>query len=92
MKLDEAGYVVTGMDVVADGSDYMESAKKLFGDKYEDFAKVTSDQDAREANRAQIVANYVAANELNITQYQDYGWDPVTLPEENIDNFYSELD
>ena len=79
IKLSEAGYEVTGMDVVADGSDYMESAKELFGDKYDDFAKLTSDQDAREANRAQIVANYVAANGLNITQYQDYGWDPVEL-------------
>jgi hypothetical protein len=76
---------------VADGSDYTPSAKKIFGDHYDDFVKLNSDQEKREEIRAQIIANYVAANNLNITCYKDYGWDPVTLPEENIDNFYSKL-
>ena len=82
---------VTSFDIVADGSDYTPSAKKIFGDHYDDFVKLNSDQEKREEIRAQIIANYVAANNLNITCYKDYGWDPVTLPEENIDNFYSKL-
>ncbi len=86
-----SGYEVTGMDIVADGSDYTASAKKIFGDRYDAFSKLTSDDKLRESTRAQIVANYVAANNLDITQYQDYGGDPVTLPEENIDSFYSDL-
>ena len=79
------------MDVVNDGTDFDESAKKIFGDNYDAFTKDGSDEKLREKTRAQIIANYVAANNLNITAYQDYGWDPVTLPEENIDSFYSDL-
>ena len=86
------GYEVTSMEVVEDGSGYTESAKKIFGKHYDDFAKINSDDKAREETRAQIIANYVAANNLQVTAYQDYGWDPVTLPEENIDSFYSILD
>ncbi len=86
-----AGYEVTSMEVVEDGSGFTESAKKIFGDYYDAFTKVQSDDKLREETRAQIIANYVAANNLNITAYQDYGWDPVTLPEENIDSFYSIL-
>ncbi|MBQ3785905.1 MAG: hypothetical protein II799_01380, partial [Lachnospiraceae bacterium] len=90
-KLEDGGYEVTGMDVVEDGSNFTPSAKKIFGDHYDDFVKVEADADEREKVRAQIVANYVAANDLNFTSIKDYGWDPVTLPEENIDNFYSDL-
>ena len=80
------------MEVAADGSDFDESAKKIFGKHYDEFVKVNSDDKTREETRAQIIANYVAANNLSITAYQDYGWDPVPLPEENIDSFYSILD
>ncbi len=86
------GYEVVSMDVVEDGSGYTESAKKLFGEYYDAFSKAVSDDQLREETRAQIIANYVAANDLAITAYQDYGWDPVSLPEENIDSFYSILD
>lgn len=78
--------------LVEDGSNFTESAKKLFGDHYDKFMEVESDAEAREQIRAQIIANYVAANELSITKYQDEGWGPITLPEENIDSFYSQLD
>ncbi len=87
----EKGYAVTGMDIVADGSDYTESAKKIFGKHYDEFSKINADDKSREETRAQIIANYVAANNLTITAYKDYGWDPVELPEENIDSFYSDL-
>ena len=89
MKCDESGYEVTSMEVVGDGSDYEPTAKKIFGDLYDELYKVTADEKGREEIRAQIIANYVAANNLSITAYQDFGWDPVPLPEENIDNFYS---
>ena len=89
MKCDENGYEVTSMEVVGDGSDYEPTAKKIFGDLYDELYKVTADEKGREEIRAQIIANYVAANNLSITAYQDFGWDPVPLPEENIDNFYS---
>ena len=82
------------LDELCRRTDYdpAESAKKIFGDHYNEFEKLSADDKASEQTRAQIIANYVAANNLKITAYQDYGWDPVTLPEENIDSFYSVLD
>ena len=88
----DEGYTVKSLDVCEDGSGYTESAKKIFGKNYDAFMKDGEDEKLREQTRAQIIANYVAANELKITSFKDYGSDPVTLPEENIDSFYSELD
>lgn len=92
LKSTDEGYEVTSMEVVEDGSNYTESAKEIFGEYYDAFVEATSDSEQTESIRAQIIANYVAANNLSITAYQDYGWDPVTLPEENIDSFYSTFD
>ncbi|MDD6195323.1 hypothetical protein ACTQ56_08730 [[Clostridium] aminophilum] len=90
IKSTDRGYEVTGFDRVEDGSGFTASAKKIFGSHYD--AYISRDEKEAEKTRAQIIANYVAANGLAITQYQDYGWDPVKLPEENIDSFYSNLD
>ena len=92
LKQGEAGYEVTGMDVVEDGSNFTESAKEIFGEHYDAFMEINDDPEEKERIRAQIISNYVAANDLEITAYKDYGWEPVPLPEENIDNFYSVLD
>ena len=91
LKSTESGYEVTGFETVEDGAGFTESAKVIFGDHYDDFMKVYSDDVEREKIRAQIISNYVAYNDLPITQFQDYGWDPAKLPEENIDTFYSNL-
>lgn len=78
-KSDE-GFVVTKMDVVADGADNLKSAKEVFGDKYDDFHKINSNQEAREKVRLQFISDYVNANKLSITKVKDFGWDPVVLP------------
>ena len=80
MKKDGDSYKVTKFDRVEDGSNYTDSAKKLFGEYYDAFAKYTSDDKAKAATRGQQIANYVKANGLKVTQYHDYGWDPVALP------------
>ncbi len=92
VKYTDEGYEVTGMEVVGDGSDFDPTSKEIFGDHYNEFIMSNANSEGNEQTRAQIIANYVAANDLPITQYQDFGWDPVKLPEENIDNFYSILD
>ncbi len=92
VKLTDEGYEVVSMDVTEDGSGYSESAKKIFGEYYDDFSKLNSDEKEREKIRAQIIANYVYDNNLDIKAYKDFGWDPVSLPEQNIDSFYSKLD
>lgn len=73
------GYVVSAFDQVADGSNFDSSARELFGDNYDAFMKVYSDSEAREELRTITVSDYVNLNGLNVTQYKDYGWDPVKL-------------
>lgn len=73
-------YKVDEFERVGDGSDFEPTARKIFGDKYEDFMKIESDDKAKQALRTETVANYVKANGLAVTKYQDYGWDPVELP------------
>ena len=72
-------YEVTEMEVVGDGSEYLPTARKIFGNRFDDLTKVMDDE-KREEIRGQIIADYVKANDLKITKYQDFGWDPVDLP------------
>lgn len=74
------GCVVTGFDYVIDGADNLRSAKEIFGDKYEAFHAINSNQDKRERVRAEQLAEYVKANGLTATMYQDYGWPAIALP------------
>lgn len=79
MHIDKSTYAVTKMDMTSDGADFDESAKELFGEYYEDFMKVYSDSDARDELRKITVSDYVNLNGLEVTKYQDPGWDPVEL-------------
>lgn len=80
LKAGELRDEVTGMDVVLDGSNYDESAKQIFGDVYDEFIKISSDDTGREQLRKEVITDYVHANYLdNIKKYQDYGWDPVSI-------------
>jgi hypothetical protein len=72
-------YVVEEFEVVEDGANYEPSAKDIFEERYDDFVQVSSDDTTREKVRAEIIANYVKANGLEVTKYQDEGWDPVDL-------------
>ena len=74
-----SGYSVKEMETVADGGSFESSAKDIFEEQYDQFIKVISDADTREALRAQTIADYVKANGLEVTKYQDEGWDPVEL-------------
>ena len=53
------GYEVKSFDVVADGSDNVESAKKIFGDKFDAFQALHSNDSKRESLRAGALADYV---------------------------------
>ena len=72
-------YTVTSFDTVADGSDFESSAKEIFGDNYDAFMKIYSDSDAIQKERAKTLADFVKANGLEVTKYQDEGWDPIEL-------------
>ena len=76
---DGDAYTVSSFDMVADGSGFEASAKELFGDNYDAFMKVYSDDVTRAEQRTATVSDYVSLNGLEVTQYQDYGWDPVQI-------------
>ncbi|MCR5584233.1 MAG: hypothetical protein K6F63_02210 [Lachnospiraceae bacterium] len=69
----------TEIERVASGSGNAESAKKIFGDRYEAYSMVISNDNVRTMLRTEAVKKYVKANDLNVTAYKDYGCDPIEL-------------
>ncbi|MBQ6401477.1 MAG: hypothetical protein IJI20_04235 [Firmicutes bacterium] len=72
-------YKVESFEPVADGGEFEASAKEIFGDKYDQFMKVYSDDTAKNDLRTEAIKNYVQATDLQVTQYQDEGWPAVEL-------------
>ena len=75
----ENGYEVISFDQVEDGSRYLPTAKKIFGDKYDAFQSINSDEKKREMLRAEGLSKYVKERGLSATMYQDYGWPATKL-------------
>lgn len=71
---EDGNYRVTGFDPVTDGNTFEPSARRIFGDKYEQFHAIYSGSEAREALRDSLTAAYVKARNLPVKCYQDYGW------------------
>ena len=80
LKQTKDGCEVTKFEVVADGADNEESAKKIFGDKYDAFRDINSNEEKREDVRRHFVANYLKKHNMSATMIQDYGWPAVALP------------
>ena len=70
----ENGFKVKAFEQVEDGSNFLPTAKKIFGDKYDVFQAINSDEKNREILRAEVLGNYVKNHGLSVTLYQDYGW------------------
>ena len=70
----DKGFEVTAFDQVGDGSSYLPTAKKIFGEKFDAFQAINSDEKKREQLRADVLTNYVKKHHLTATMYQDYGW------------------
>ena len=67
---------VTGIDVVEDGSRYDKSARKIFGEYYDEWVKnMSNNETLRENKRAEMIGDYVKAKGLSVKMYQDYGWE-----------------
>lgn len=80
LKKTDKGMEVTNFEVVEDGAGNLESAKKTFGNQYEAFHEINSNQEKRESIRLQFIADYVKKNNLPVKMVQDYGWPAVELP------------
>jgi hypothetical protein len=68
------GYKVTSFEQVEDGSRNLPTAKKIFGDKYDAFKAINSDEQKREKLRADVLTTYAKKHNLKVSMYQDYGW------------------
>ena len=73
-------YKVTAFDQVEDGSRNLPSAKRIFGDLYDDFHAINSNKEVRDSVRLAMVAQYVQEHNIPVTMLQDFGWPAVALP------------
>lgn len=78
-KSADGTYRVTAFDAVGDGSSYEPTARKIFGDKYKQFAAIYADNVQRDEVRRVTTADYVKQHNLSVTMIKDYGWDPIAL-------------
>ena len=81
VKKTNDGYEVTGFDAVVDGSGNLESAKQIFGDKFDVYQEFSSAAEKREMERLRFTADYVKKHDMSVTLLQDYGWPAVELPQ-----------
>ena len=70
---------VTSFEQVEDGAKNIASAKRIFGEHYDIFSNMHSNQDVREAVRQEQLHEYVSRHDIPARCYQDYGWAAVTF-------------
>lgn len=81
LKKNEKGeFEVISFEQVEDGSNNLASAKRIFGDMYEAFHSINSDEETREQVRSLFIAKYVKDNKLPVKFYQDFGWPAREIP------------
>jgi hypothetical protein len=73
-------FEVTNFEAVEDGAGNMESAKRIFGDKYDCYQEFSSQAEKRELERLRFTSDYVKKHNLSATMLQDFGWPAVELP------------
>ena len=69
-----------------------DDVKTLMGEHYWDYLRITSDQEAREQGMAQVIADYVSANDLPVTKYQMPGEEPKELPPSRAGKMHEKID
>ncbi len=65
---------VTAFEQVEDGSGFLPTAKRIFGEYFEAFQIHHSDSDEHESLRHDVLRAFVRDNNLTATKYQDHGW------------------
>ena len=65
--------------LVGDGSDFNPTAKAIFGDRFDAFMALYSNDDAKKAARAKSILDYAEAHGLDISCFQDFGWPAVSI-------------
>ena len=72
-------FEVTAFEPVGDGSNYLPTARRIFGDRFEEFQQAVSDEKHREAVRKEVLAAFVEREGLAVKYYQDFGWPAVPI-------------
>ena len=70
---------VVDFERVEDGSRFMPTAKRIFGDYLDIFMNMHSNESVREAIRREQLSEFVQQHNLNVHYYQDYGWEAKEL-------------
>lgn len=70
---------VTHFEQTVDGAGNDASARQIFGDHYDIFQNMHSNDGVREAVRKEQLQEYVRRHKLNTKYYQDHGWEAVAL-------------
>ena len=70
---------VTDFEQTEDGAGFEPSAKRIFGDRFDVYQNMHSNQDVREAVRKEQLKEYVQSHNLEFRYYQDFGWEAVEL-------------
>ena len=81
MTLSKEGdqYKVTSFEQTVDGAGNEASAKRIFGNYFDIYQNIHSNEKVREAVRQEQLREYVKHHNLNVHYYQDYGWPAVEL-------------
>ncbi|MBR4219461.1 MAG: hypothetical protein IKR71_10535 [Bacteroidales bacterium] len=68
---------VTGFEQTVDGAGNETSAQRIFGDYFDIYQNIHSNETLRETVRKEQLREYVNQHNLNVHHYQDYGWEAV---------------
>jgi hypothetical protein len=79
LSKENANYTVTAFEQTVDGAGNDASAKRIFGEHYDIYQNMHSNEDVREAVRQEQLQQYVKHNNLDIHYYQDFGWPAAEL-------------
>ena len=79
LKYENGKPQVVDFERVEDGSRFMPTAKRIFGDYLDIFMNMHANESVREAVRREQLSEFVQQNGLNVHYYQDFGWEAVEL-------------
>lgn len=75
-----AEFKVTAFDQVVDGAGNTESAKRIFGEHYDEYLGYANDcGDVHAEVRTKAITLHAKKHGLKVTMYKDYGWPAVAL-------------
>lgn len=80
MQNEKGEFEVLSFEQVEDGHGNEASARRIFGDLYEAFHSINSNEETREETRSIAIGWYVKNHDLPVKYYQDYGWPAKEIP------------